>query len=91
MSPATWIYSNVGVDMGVGRVGLRYPKRRNVNTATGQAAVTPKPTGLSGGPMIDTIELIKGAVRVVGVFIEQGDGVGRGEDAEVIQKALASL
>src|SRR4051794_37865066 len=68
LKPAPRVYTNVGIPVGAGLVGLRHPKRRNVNSMTREAAVTPLPSGLSGGPMLDTIELIKGKISIVGVL-----------------------
>ncbi|GEM_PF-1958799 len=89
--PAPYIYSSVGVVVDAGLVGLRYPKRRNVDTKTSKAGVTSRPSGLSGCPMVDTIKLIKGTVSVVGVFTDQKNGKAWGEDANILQTALASL
>jgi len=91
LRPAPFIYTNVAISIGAGLVGLRYPKRRNVDTKTSNAVVTSVPSGLSGCPLVDTLELLKGSVRVVGVFTEQDNGQARGEDATVIQQVMASL
>ena len=53
--------------------------------------MTSIPSSLSGCPMVDTIELIKGDVSVVGVFTDQDNGQAWGEDANILQTALASL
>jgi hypothetical protein len=41
--------------------------------------------------MVDTIELIKGAVSVVGVFTDQDNGRAWGEDSNILQTVLASV
>ena len=74
LRPAPRIYNNVGISIGQNIVGLRHPYRRNKNTLTGTPVVTATPSGLSGGPMIDTFRLFAGVVSIVGVFAEQDNG-----------------
>lgn len=91
LKPKPWIYSNkcAGNDNGI--VSLLYPKRHNIASETGEAAFNSIPRGLSGGPMLDTVSLLRGIVEIVGIFTEQSDGVGRGECASCISSVLAGM
>lgn len=91
LSPAPRIYTNRSRKLGSGFVGLSYPKRRNIYSDTGAPAVAPKPSGLSGGPIVDTAALMRGRVKIVGVFTEQAAGEARGEDLNGLAVMLAAL
>lgn len=91
LRPAPRVYTNVAVSAPPGIIGLRYPKRRNVNTSTGVSAVSPTPRGLSGGPMVDSLALLQGAVVLSGVLTEMSNGSARGEDVGIITQAIAAL
>lgn len=91
LRPAPYIYSNRRLGICQGFVGLRYPKRRNIYTVTSKPAVTPIPSGLSGCPMMDTIELIRGCISILGVFTDQGDGKAWGVDSNILRALLNSL
>jgi hypothetical protein len=91
LRPKPYVYSNVGIAVGEGLLGMRYTHRRNIDTKTGEAAVTPIPAGLSGCPMVDTIELLKNTVSVVGLFTDQDKGQARGENHDTIRSVLALL
>jgi hypothetical protein len=88
LRPKPWIYSNVAIPNNADLVSLRYPKRRNVFSRTGKAAVSPIPRGKSGGPMLSTFDLIRGKVSIVGIFTDQSEGVGRGESSDALKVAL---
>ena len=85
----------IHIDKFVGRkngiLSILYTKRRNVDSDTGERKVSPKPKGLSGGPMLNSVSLLKGTVEIVGVFTEQSDGVGRGECATHIANILTRM
>jgi len=91
LRPAPRVYTNVAVPAAPGMIGLRHPRRRNVNTSTGASAVSPAPRGLSGGPMVDSLALLKGAVVLLGVLTEMSNGSARGEDVGIITQAVAAL
>lgn len=91
LRPAPRVYTNVAAPAAPGMIGLRHPKRRNVNTSTGVSAVSPTPRGLSGGPMVDSLALLKGAVVLSGVLTEMSNGSARGEDVGIITQAIAAL
>ena len=93
LRPAPWIYTNAAADMPSGYIGLRYPKSRNRNTDTGKKVMAPRPSGLSGGPMLDSMMLMKGQVSVVGVFTEKplGQGVAVGEAISKVRSMLARM
>lgn len=90
LAPKPFIYSNYSVAMPHGLIGLRYPKRRNRDTTTRRLVMTPTPRGLSGGPMLDSVGLIKGKLNIVGIFTSKpnGEGIAFGE---VSLKVLAML
>lgn len=90
VSPQPFIYSNLAADAVEGLIGLRYPKNRNRNTATGKRSTVPRPAGVSGGVMLDSDALMAGQVRVVGLFTDyaQSKGMAFGE---VSAKVLALL
>ena len=58
LRPAPRIYTNVRKDYGTGYVALRYPKSRNRNTDTEKKVMAPRPSGMSGGPMLDGDKLV---------------------------------
>lgn len=91
LRPAPRIYTNVALSAAPGMIGLRHPKRRNVNTSTGASAVSPTPRGLSGGPMVDSLALLKGAVVLLGILTEMSNGSARGEHVDIITRAIADL
>ncbi len=91
LRPAPRVYTNVAVPAAPGMIGMRHPRRRNVNTSTGASAVSPIPRGLSGGPMVDSLALLKGAVVLLGVLNEMSSGKARGEDVGIITQAIAAL
>lgn len=91
LRPAPRVYTNVAVPAAPGMIGMQYPNRRNVNTSTGALAVSPIPRGLSGGPMVDSLSLLKGAVVPLGVLTEMSGGNARGEDVGIITQAIAAL
>lgn len=91
LRPAPRVYTNVAVPVAPGMIGLRHPKRRNVNTSTGVSAVSPTPRGLSGGPMVDSLALLKGTVVLLGALTEMSNGSARGEDISIVTQAIAAL
>ncbi|RVN89004.1 hypothetical protein VPK21_001365 (plasmid) [Sinorhizobium kummerowiae] len=81
---------NASDDLGL--VAVRYTKRRNKNSFTGvRIPAAPKPSGLSGGPMISTLTLFGPEPAIVGVFAAQGYGQGAGANAKVIRQLLSAL
>ena len=91
LKPKPWIYTNKFAKYDNGIVSFLYPKRHNVESETGEAIVSSKPRGLSGGPMLNTVSLLMGKVEIIGVFTEQSDGVARGECASHIASILDKM
>ena len=91
LQPKPWIYSNKSVRDENGMVGLLYPKRHNVESNTGDAIFNSIPRGLSGGPMLNTVNLLNANVAIVGVFTEQSDGTARGECATLVSSLLNQM
>ncbi|WP_264784713.1 hypothetical protein [Gluconobacter cerinus] len=91
LRPAPHIYSNRRLGMRPGLVGLHYPKRRNIYTATGEPAVTSIPSGLSGCPMMDTIKLVSNQISILGVFTSQDDGKAWGVESNILRALLAAF
>ena len=91
LKPQPYLYANLRARVASGYVGMLYPKSKNVDPRTGNRVQAPRPEGLSGGPMLDTIRLSFGIVRVVGVFTEQRNGLGLGESADKLCYLLDKL
>lgn len=70
LKPSPLVFSDVTVGMASGKIGIKYSKRNNVDNQ-GNSVINSIPRGLSGGPILDTLELLKGTVRIVGVFTDQ--------------------
>ena len=70
LRPAPRIYTNSRSDRGSGYLGLSYPKNRNRSTDSGKKVMAPRPSGMSGGPMLDGDKLAKGQISIVGVFTD---------------------
>lgn len=92
LSPAPRSFTQKALPVKNNRIYMSYPQRNNINTNTGQPiAAPPKPKGMSGGPILNTAELIKGNVEIVGVFTEQSDGEARGEISSLIRQAIEKI
>jgi hypothetical protein len=91
LHPARYIYTNKVRDRGYGYIGLLHPKSLNRETETGTKVMAPRPSGLSGCPMINSVKLHKGEVCIVGVFTDQRDGVAFGEASPKVQALLSEL
>ena len=91
LRPAPRVYTNLAVPTPQGMIGMRHPKRRNINTYSGASVVSPIPRGLSGGPMVDSLALLAGAVVLLGTLTEMNNGTARGEDINTITQVLAAL
>ncbi len=92
LAPQPYLYSNRHCIQYVPgkRLGLRYSRHKNVAQGTGLRVTAPTPAGISGGPMLDTIELLRGRVAIVGFFTDYRTdrGVGWGEYAGTIRLLL---
>ena len=93
LRPAPRIYTNIRVDLGQGYVALRYPKSRNRSTDTGKKVMAPRPSGMSGCPMLDTLGLAERRVRVAGVFTDyrRERGMAFGEASWKVLSMLAQM
>jgi hypothetical protein len=92
LRPQPYLYANVRAAARSGCVGIYYPtKNKNIDPRTGNTVQAPRPEGLSGGPMLDTVRLSFGMIRIVGVFTEQKNGRGLGEGASKVIALLRQL
>jgi hypothetical protein len=91
LSPAPLSYTGKRIPDAGGLVGVPYIFSKSYLSSNGQRIRASEPRGLSGGPMVDTAELVNGRVRLTGVFTEQSHGTARGEPAGVIRDMLAEL
>jgi hypothetical protein len=91
LKPQPYLYANLRAPVGLEYVGVLYPKSKNIDPRTGNRVQAPRPEGLSGCPMLDTIRLSLGVVRVVGVFTEQKNGLALGETAHKLCSLLEKL
>jgi hypothetical protein len=92
LRPQPYSYANLRTAARSGCVGILYPtKNKNIDPRTGNIVQAPRPEGLSGGPMLDTVRLSLGMVRIVGVFTEQKNGRGLGEGAPKVIALLRQL
>ena len=60
LRPSPYIYTNKACNRGSGYVGLLHPKSLNRVTLSGKEVMAPRPSGLSGCPMMNSIKLIGG-------------------------------
>lgn len=90
LMPAPWIHTDQRVPVAQDLVGLRYTSKV-VRQGNGKRVRPPSPSGLSGGPMIDAVQLALGGISVVGVFTEQSHGTARGEPSILLKEMLAAL
>ena len=93
LHPAPRIYTNSRKDYGSGYVGLRCPKSRNRDTDSGKKVMAPRPSGMSGGPMLDGDKLANGQVSVIGVFTHflQERGMAFGESSSKVLMMLGQM
>jgi hypothetical protein len=84
--------SRMNPPKGVGFVALRYTRRRNKNSFSGlRLQATPRPAGLSGGPMLDSFSLLTSVPQIIGTFTDLVGGAAFGANSAVIQKLLAAM
>jgi hypothetical protein len=92
LRPQPYLYTNLRAAVRSGCIGILYPtKNKNIDPRTGKIVQAPRPEGLSGGPMLDTVRLSFGLVGIVGVFTEQKYGRGLGEGAPKVIALLGQL
>lgn len=90
LMPAPWIHTDQRVPVAQDLVGLRYTSKV-VRQGNHKRVRPPIPSGLSGGPMIDAVQLALGRTRIVGVLTEQSHGTARGEPSFLLKELLAGL
>lgn len=90
LRPAPRVYTNSRFNLGAGYVALRYPKSRNRSTGK---IMAPRPSGMSGCPMLDSLRLRERQISIVGVFTEyRGDqGLAFGEVSSKVLSLLARV
>jgi len=93
LRPAPRIYTNSRKDCGSGYVGLSYPKSRNRSTDSGEKVIAPRPSGMSGGPILDGDKLAKGQISIVGVFTDycRERGMAFGESSSKVLALLGRM
>lgn len=91
LSPAPSVYVNRIRSVDDAIISVHYPRKTNVNTDSGEPAVAPIPTGLSGGPILNTTLLRKDVVKIIGVFVEWVDGVGYGASVSRVRQVLEEI
>jgi hypothetical protein len=93
LRPAPRIYTNSRKDCGSGYVGLSYPKNRNRSTDSAKKVMAPRPSGMSGGPMLDGDKLAKGQISIVGVFTDywRERGMAFGESSTKVLGLLGRM
>ncbi|MGN7804922.1 hypothetical protein ACTJKE_19690 [Ensifer sp. 22521] len=94
LAPAPLIHTDqrLSAAAGTGYVAVRYTKRRNKNSfSSTRIQAAPVPSGLSGGPMVDTLTLFRPFPNVVGVFTDLENGQGYGPDADIVTRLLAGI
>lgn len=91
-APRTHTDKRVASTKGLGFVSVRYTRRRNLDTFIGQRIqAAPRPKGLSGCPMIDSLSLLDGQPRIIGMFTDLVNGEAFGPSSHVTQAILASM
>ncbi len=93
LRPAPYIYTNFRRDLGTGYIGLRYPKSRNRSTDSGKKVMAPRPSGMSGGPMLDSDKLANGELSIIGVFTDycRERGMAFGESSARLMELLGGI
>jgi len=83
LRPAPRVYTNSRIEIEPGYVALRYPNGRNRNTDSGKKVMAPRPSGMSGCPMLDSDGLAENKLSIVGVFTDyrRERGIAFGEAA----------
>ncbi|WP_105429477.1 hypothetical protein [Neorhizobium sp. T6_25] len=94
LKPAVRIHtdSRMGASKGQGFVAVRYTRRRNKSSFTGnRLEAVPQPSGLSGGPMLDTFSLLSPDPKIIGTFTDLKNGEAFGANSLVAQKLLSAM
>jgi hypothetical protein len=93
LAPRPMLSSNTGVAMNRHYIGMKYEKRRNIDGKTGKRAVAPKPSGLSGGPMLDSAALIEGRAQIAGLLTDKppDKGIAYGESSPKILATIEEI
>lgn len=76
LRPAPYAYTDKRIAGAAAHLTMAYPKHRAVGTFTAEKVMTPTPAGLSGCPMLDTAELVKGNISIAGVFTDHRFDLG---------------
>lgn len=92
LRPAPFAYTDKRVAGAAAHLTMAYPKHRAVATFTAQKVMTPTPAGLSGCPMLDASELVKGNVSVAGILTDHRFDLGAvfGECAEELIRLVTT-
>jgi hypothetical protein len=69
LKPQPYCYTNLRVDVGPERIGMKYANRA-ITTDTQKHEMAPIPRGLSGTFMLSTSALLLGQIKVFGVFTD---------------------
>lgn len=90
LNPSLRIYTNRAVNYESGYMAISYEKHKAKDTYTDQVVMTPIPRGMSGCPMLNSLELLKGNIQVAGVFTDcpAGEGLAYGEHSDKLAYML---
>jgi hypothetical protein len=93
IKPNPWRMTNERAPWKSGYTAMRYQRSKWTNARTGKPVQAPRPVGMSGAPMLDSLMLGAGKVMIVGVFTDyvQEKGLGFGEAAPKVIALLAGL
>jgi hypothetical protein len=86
--PKPWVITNAVGNPSARWIEMKYPRSRFRDAQSKLVVTAPIPAGISGSPMLDSLELFWGKVRILGVFTEQDNGKARGEWAAVVRRLL---
>lgn len=85
------IYSSKLLHIDEDVVRMHYSRSKSIGTGSGSREHAPVPSGLSGGPMLDTNALRRGQIRILGIFTEWARGFGSGVNVVALAPLLDSL
>lgn len=94
LKPAVRIHTDIrlSASKGQGLVALRYTKRRNKNSYSRvRLQAAPVPSGLSGGPMLDSFSLLTCEPKIIGTFTDLKNGEAFGASSIVTHRLLAMM
>lgn len=90
LRPAPKLYTDKVVEYEEGYVAICYPKNKAKNTDSGERVKTAIPRGMSGCPILNSVELYKGNIEIAGVFTDHVSekGISYGEHADKLRAMM---